>query len=80
MASLIDSNDEEEIIRIVDTLPDPTGTFYRYSLPASLLRRKKLVKLAGPDAAWNGREGERAKPGNGAELTTIAAPSGKPKN
>jgi F420-non-reducing hydrogenase small subunit len=80
IASLIESNDEEEIIRIVNTIPDPTGTFYRYSLPASLLRRKKFVELAGPDAARNVREGERAKPGNGGKLTVIAAPPSKPKN
>lgn len=40
IASLVDSNDEEEIRRILDGIPDPTGTFYRYSLPASLLRRR----------------------------------------
>ena len=47
ISSIIDSNDEEEIQKIVDTVPDPVGTFYRYSLPASLLRRKKLEPAAG---------------------------------
>ena len=42
IASMADSNDESEIERIMATIPDPVGTFYRYSLPASLLRRKKL--------------------------------------
>jgi F420-non-reducing hydrogenase small subunit len=42
IASIIDSNDEAEIEQIVQTVPDPVGTFYRYSLPASLLRRKKM--------------------------------------
>jgi len=42
IASIIDSNDEEEIEKIVQTVPDPVGTFYRYSLPSSLLRRKKI--------------------------------------
>lgn len=42
IASLADSNDEAEIERIMETIPDPMGTFYRYSLPASLLRRKKM--------------------------------------
>ncbi len=42
IASMADSNDESEIERIMATIPDPTGTFYRYSLPASLLRRKKI--------------------------------------
>jgi F420-non-reducing hydrogenase small subunit len=41
IASIIDSNDEKEIEQIVQTVPDPVGTFYRYSLPSSLLRRKK---------------------------------------
>lgn len=39
VASVIDSNDPEEIQRIIDDIRDPAGTFYRYSLPASLLRR-----------------------------------------
>jgi F420-non-reducing hydrogenase small subunit len=46
IASIADSNDEREIERIMATIPDPTGTFYRYSLPASLLRRKKLNQEA----------------------------------
>jgi F420-non-reducing hydrogenase small subunit len=46
ISSIIDSNDEEEIEKIVQTLPDPVGTFYRYSLPTSLLRRKKLDPAA----------------------------------
>ncbi len=41
-ASIIDSNDEKEIDQILNTLPDPVGMFWRYSLPGSLLRRKKL--------------------------------------
>jgi F420-non-reducing hydrogenase small subunit len=40
LASIVDSNDEAEIERILAQIPDPVGTFYRYSLPASLLRRK----------------------------------------
>jgi len=39
VASVIDSDDPEEIQKIVNDIPDPVGTFYRYSLPASLLRR-----------------------------------------
>ncbi len=39
LASIIDSNDPEEVQRILDDIPDPAGTFYRYSLPDSLLRR-----------------------------------------
>jgi F420-non-reducing hydrogenase small subunit len=43
LGSLIDSTDTEEIARIVDEIADPAGTFYRYSLPVSLLRRAKTV-------------------------------------
>ena len=43
IASLIDSRDEAEIDRIVASIPDPAGTFYRYSLPASLLHAKRGV-------------------------------------
>jgi len=46
IASIVDSNDEQEIARILATIPDPVGTFYRYSLPASLLRRKKAEAVA----------------------------------
>ena len=42
LASVIDSNDPEEIQKIVDEIPDPVGTFYRYSLPDSLLRGARI--------------------------------------
>jgi F420-non-reducing hydrogenase small subunit len=43
LASSIDSNDPEEVDRIIEEgLPDPIGSFYRFSLAASLLRRRKL--------------------------------------
>jgi F420-non-reducing hydrogenase small subunit len=39
LASVIDSNDPVEIDRIIaDGVPDPVGTFYRFSLPTSLMR------------------------------------------
>ena len=41
IASVIDSNDPEEIDRIVATIPDPVGTFYRFSLATSSLRRSQ---------------------------------------
>jgi F420-non-reducing hydrogenase small subunit len=41
LASIVDSNDEAEIGRILAQIPDPVGTLYRYSLPASPLRRKR---------------------------------------
>jgi F420-non-reducing hydrogenase small subunit len=40
IATMIDSDDPEEIQRVFDGFPDPAGTFYRFSLPASILRRK----------------------------------------
>jgi F420-non-reducing hydrogenase small subunit len=39
LASVIDSIDEAEVEKILDTVADPLGTFYRFSLPDSLLRR-----------------------------------------
>lgn len=42
IASMVDSKDEGEIERILAGIPDPIGTFYRYSLPASILRRRVL--------------------------------------
>jgi F420-non-reducing hydrogenase small subunit len=44
-ASVIDSNDPDEIDRILDGIPDPTGQFYRFNLAGSLLKAGK--------AAWN---------------------------
>lgn len=40
IASIVDSNDEDEVERILEGIPDPIGTLYRYGLPASLLRKK----------------------------------------
>jgi F420-non-reducing hydrogenase small subunit len=42
LASILDSNDEKEIEHIVDSIDDPAGTFYRFSLPSSLLGRKRM--------------------------------------
>ncbi len=40
LASMIDSTDEQELERIIDSIPDPAGLFYRYSLPTSMLKGK----------------------------------------
>lgn len=40
IASSIDATDDAEIDAIFDRVVDPVGTFYRYSLPASLLHRR----------------------------------------
>jgi len=38
IASLIDSEDEQEIDRILNSIPDPVGTLCRYNLPSSMLQ------------------------------------------
>lgn len=42
VASVIDADEPEEIQRIINDIVDPVGTFYRYSLPDSLLRRARI--------------------------------------
>lgn len=39
LSSVIDSTDPEEVRKIIDTIADPLGTFYRFSMAGSLLRR-----------------------------------------
>ncbi|HLF26534.1 MAG TPA: oxidoreductase [Anaerolineae bacterium] len=46
VASVIDSTDPAEIDRILDGIPDPVGSFYRFNLAGSLLRAGK--------SAWKG--------------------------
>jgi F420-non-reducing hydrogenase small subunit len=43
LASIIDADDENEIRKITDSIADPAGTFYFYSLPASMLRRRRDI-------------------------------------
>jgi F420-non-reducing hydrogenase small subunit len=42
VASLASGNDEAEIEAVFAAIPDPVGTFYRYSLPASMLQRRRV--------------------------------------
>jgi F420-non-reducing hydrogenase small subunit len=49
-ATLVDSRDDAEIDRMLVNIPDPVGSFYRYSLPSSLLRRKKMDNLSNVSA------------------------------
>jgi F420-non-reducing hydrogenase small subunit len=42
IASVIDSTDPKEIEEIIATIPDPVGTFYRFSLADSMLRRAQV--------------------------------------
>jgi F420-non-reducing hydrogenase small subunit len=40
IASMLEGKEEKEIAEAIETVVDPAGTFYRYSLPASKIRRK----------------------------------------
>lgn len=39
LAAIIAAEDNDDVKATLDTIPDPVGTFYRYGLPASLLRK-----------------------------------------
>jgi F420-non-reducing hydrogenase small subunit len=41
LSSIFDAQSEEDIQKLADSVPDPLGTFYRFSLARSLLRRTK---------------------------------------
>ncbi len=45
IASVLDVNDEDRIAVRVAEITDPVGTFYRYSLPASLLHRRVAAQV-----------------------------------
>jgi F420-non-reducing hydrogenase small subunit len=40
IATMIDANDAKDIAKIINDIEDPAGTFYRFSVPGSILRRK----------------------------------------
>jgi F420-non-reducing hydrogenase small subunit len=42
IGSIIDSQDPEKIDQIIGGIVDPLGTFYRFGLPASALRKKRF--------------------------------------
>ena len=42
LSSIITANDEADARKTLDGIVDPLGTFYRFSLPTSLLERAKL--------------------------------------
>ena len=52
IASVLDAGDETmedaelefKIQEVIDTIPDPSGTFYRFSMAHSILRRVKNGK------------------------------------
>jgi F420-non-reducing hydrogenase small subunit len=41
LASIFDADNEEDIAKLAERVPDPIGTFYRFSLARSLMRRTK---------------------------------------
>jgi F420-non-reducing hydrogenase small subunit len=43
VASVVDCNEEEEIERILDGIPDPAGMFYRFNLAGSLLHAARPI-------------------------------------
>ncbi len=47
LSSIIESDDEEELLRIFQKMPDPLGVFYRYSLARLPLTSRKEVKISG---------------------------------
>jgi F420-non-reducing hydrogenase small subunit len=44
-ASILETDDENEIQKLVDTIIDPAGTFYRFSLPKSILQRRRMEDI-----------------------------------
>ena len=44
LASIYQVNDEEGVSRLINEVLDPVGTFYRFGLPDSMLKRKRLHK------------------------------------
>ena len=44
LSSILDFDEASEIERALEAIPDPVGTFYRYSLPRAYLRRTREVK------------------------------------
>ncbi len=45
LTSSYDAKEQEEIARLLSEVVDPAGTFYRFGMAASLLRRKRLASL-----------------------------------
>jgi F420-non-reducing hydrogenase small subunit len=51
IASLMETREQDEIAALAEQIVDPIGTFYRYSLPASLLHRRVEPASAAPAGA-----------------------------
>lgn len=63
IASVIDAETPEEIDAVLDTLPDPAGTFYRFGLAHSLMGRTRLEQTNGHKQAMPVAETPRLDPG-----------------
>lgn len=48
IASVVDANEPEAIDRVLDGIPDPAGSFYRFSLAHSLLRANRAALAEKP--------------------------------
>lgn len=46
IASIVSGDDDQQIARVLENIPDPAGLLYRYSLPASLLKHKRAAGAA----------------------------------
>jgi F420-non-reducing hydrogenase small subunit len=42
IASIVEASEEAGIDQAIDEIADPLGTFYRFSLPSSLLGRTRM--------------------------------------
>ncbi|NDJ86181.1 MAG: oxidoreductase [Chloroflexi bacterium] len=62
LASVLDANSPEEIDKILDTLPDPAGYFYRFGLAHSMLHRTRLEMENGQKMAAQIKETPRLDP------------------
>jgi F420-non-reducing hydrogenase small subunit len=59
VTSNIDSQDPEEVERILSGIPDSIAAFYMFGLPSSLLRRRKLEREAATAEAVGAGGGDR---------------------
>jgi len=46
VASIYEGHDEEEVSRMINQIADPAGTFYRFSMSTSLLKRKRMAPVS----------------------------------
>jgi F420-non-reducing hydrogenase small subunit len=47
IASIYQVNDEEGVSRLINEVLDPVGTFYRFGMADSMLKRKRIIKTQG---------------------------------